>query len=227
VIYLSGCTSASYEQAIIGLGCGLMLRPGSYAAERVLPFETFAGDNGCCKVVGGVPCFDPAWTCAKWARMLGAIHDLRNVYDIFDPCRCLFAVVPDWPCNHRSTLKMFAHYAPILRSFRLPLAFAIQDGATVDTVPWSAFDVAFLAGSTSWKCGEEAYSFAIEARNRGKWVHMGRVNSWDRLDWASRIGCDSSDGTFMKHGKPDEMVARLKVWLDNNSPRLTQQGAQA
>jgi hypothetical protein len=31
----------------------------------------------------------------------------------------------------------------------------------------------------------------------------------------------------MKHGKPDEMVARLKVWLDNNSPRLTQQGAQA
>ena len=54
---------------------------------------------------------------------------------------------------------------------------------------------------------------------------MGRVNSWDRLDWASTMGCDSSDGTFMRHGKPEDMVARLKVWLDKNEPRLTQKAA--
>ena len=29
----------------------------------------------------------------------------------------------------------------------------------------------------------------------------------------------------MKHGKPDDMVARLKVWLDNNSPRLFQKAS--
>jgi hypothetical protein len=134
--------------------------------------------------------------------------------------------VPDRPYSHDLTMDRWHTYAPAVRArSQAPLAFAIQDGATVDTVPWDEFEVAFLAGSTGWKCGEPAYEMALAARSRDKWVHMGRVNSWDRLDWASRIGCDSADGTFMKHGAPADMVARMKVWLDSNAPRLTQKGA--
>lgn len=222
MIYLSGCTSPSYEDDIIDLGVGLLLQPGSYTPARALPFPAFAADNGCCKIVDGSPTLNVSWSVARWARMLGAIFELGP-----DRRRCLFALTPDWPCNHTFTLEMFRTYSPIVRGFGLPVAFAIQDGAEIPTVPWDDFDVAFLAGTTEWKCGHDAADFAIEARNRGKWVHMGRVNSWDRLDWASRIGCDSADGTFMKHGKPEEMVARMAEWLAKNAPRLTQRGAVA
>lgn len=221
MIYLSGCSAPRYERAIIDLGIGLLIQPGSYKAERVRPFAAWAADNGCCTIIDGIPSRNPEWSCAKWARMLGALWDLSAE----DRGRCLFVLAPDYPCDHDATLAEFQLYLPILRGFGFPIAFAIQNGATVDTVPWDDFDVAFLAGDTEWKCGPPAYEMAVEARNRGKWVHMGRVNSWDRLDWASTIGCDSSDGTFMKHGKPEDMTERLAVWLANNSPRLTQMGA--
>lgn len=211
MIYLSGCTAPSYEQAIINMGVGLLIQPKTYAPKRVLPFGTWAADNGC------YPPENP-WSCAKWARMLGAIEDAQLSWP-------LFCLVPDRPFDHEGTLRRWERYAPVVVAFGYPTAFAIQDGATVETVPWDQLDVAFLAGTTGWKCGEPAYEMALEARNRDKWVHMGRVNSWERLDWASRIGCDSADGTFMKHGKPEDMVARLRVWLDSNSPRLTQKAA--
>jgi hypothetical protein len=216
VIYLSGCTGPRYEQAIIDMGVGLLIQPSSYAVERVRPFPCWAADNGCYPP-------DPDWSPRKWLSMLGAIHDARLEGDPL----CRFVLCPDMPFDHDATLRRWERWHWMISDFGLPVAFAVQDGATIDSIPWDWLDVAFLAGSTEWKCGEDAYNLAVEARNRGKWVHMGRVNSWDRLDWASRIGCDSSDGTFMKHGKPEEMTARLKVWLDSNEPRLTQMGAQA
>lgn len=140
--------------------------------------------------------------------------------------RCLFALVPDWPFSHERTMFRFRKYADVIRAFRLPVAFAIQDGATDATVPWEDFDVVFLAGTTEWKLSREAMNFAYRARARGKALHMGRVNSGDRLvNWASYIGCDSVDGTFMKHGSPADMVARLKSFLDADAPRLTQMAA--
>ncbi len=214
-MYLSGCTSPSYEQAIIDLGVGLLIQPGSYMAERVKPFACWAADNACYPP-------DESWSPAKWLRMLGTIDDL----DEETKAKCLYLLAPDMPCDHQKTVERFRKWLPALRVLGLPVAFAIQDGATVDTVPWDEFEVAFLAGSTEWKTGEEAYIMATEARRRGKWVHMGRVNSWERLDWASTIGCDSADGTFIKHGKPAMMVERIAVWLANDAPRLTQMEAQ-
>lgn len=217
MIYLSGVTSPSYEQRLTDLGVGLLIQPGSYAAPRVEPFGAWAADNACAAVVDGEVTRNPAWSCAKWARMLGAIRELSFGAQI----KCLFALVPDWPLDHHRTVYEFMEYESIVRGFGLPIAFAIQDGADVETVPWDDFEVAFLAGSTEWKTGEQAYVMATEARRREKWIHMGRVNSWDRLDWASRIGCDSADGTFLKHGKPEEMVDRLANWLAKDAPRLT------
>ena len=150
--YLSGCTSPRYEQAIIDLGVGLLIQPGSYKAERVRPFEVWAMDNGCATVEKGEVIFNPKWTCAKWARMLGAANDVGATAE-----QPLFALVPDAPCNHNLTLAMFRGYAPIVRKFEFPVAFAIQNGATPETVPWVDFDVAFLGGDTAWKCGQPAW----------------------------------------------------------------------
>ena len=219
--YLSGCTSPRYEQALIDRGdVGLLIQPGSYAASRILPFPYWAADNACYP-----PDDDPKrkepWRAATWCRMIGALHDLGP----FVP-PCLFILVPDWPFDHDRTLERWDRWRTVAEVLDQPLAFAIQDGATVDNVPWDEFHVAFLAGTTEWKCGYGAYEMAVEARKRGRWIHMGRVQP-GRIDWASMIGCDSADGTFMKHGEPGEMLVRLSAALDRNQPRLSQSMASA
>lgn len=71
----------------------------------------------------------------------------------------------------------------------------------------------FVGGSTGYKLSEAAYAFAAEARSRGKWVHMGRVNSLQRLRAARLSLFYSVDGTYLKHG-PDVLLPRLYGWLD-------------
>ncbi|MDA8287768.1 MAG: hypothetical protein M0014_04795 [Actinomycetota bacterium] len=214
MVYLSGCTAPRYQDALIDLGVGLLIQPNSYAPHKTAPFVRWAADNGCFPP-------DDHWSPTKWLRMLGEIDAL----DEETKTRCLFVLVPDMPFDHAETCHRWERWSPVAYAFGLPLAFAIQDGATLRNVPWGEFDVAFLAGTTEWKMSEEAYSLAAAARDRGKWVHMGRVNSWKRLDWASTIGCDSSDGTFTRFGKPEEMVSRIAAWLANDQGRLTQRHA--
>lgn len=196
---------------MIGLGVGLLIQPNSYPPRRVEPFDTWAADNGCYPP-------DRPWSIAKWMRMLGGMMELAPEVQ----ARCLYCLVPDVPFSHERTLERFERFHDFVGDAGFPPAFAIQDGATVDSVPWDHFDVAFLAGSTEWKVGDEAHQMAEYAACAGKRAHMGRVNSWKRLDWASLIGCHSSDGTFMRHGPPAEMLGRIDAWLRRNQPRLAQ-----
>ncbi len=64
-----------------------------------------------------------------------------------------------------------------------------------------------------WKTGEVARAITDEARRRGVWVHMGRVNSWARLRYARQTGCDSADGTYLAFG-PSKNLPKLLRWLD-------------
>ena len=56
---------------------------------------------------------------------------------------------------------------------------------------------------------------------RGKWVHMGRVNSTRRIRYAASIGCDSVDGTkwvrwrdrYLTDGRGD-VAAAVQLRLD-------------
>ena len=52
-----------------------------------------------------------------------------------------------------------------------------------------------------------------EARLLGKWVHVGRVNSWRRIHHAAIWGADSVDGTYLAFG-PRANGARLTRWLE-------------
>jgi hypothetical protein len=67
---------------------------------------------------------------------------------------------------------------------------------------------------TEWKTGPDAQALVAEAKRRGKWVHMGRVNSQKRYEYARAIGCDSVDGTFLV-ADAESNLPRLLGWLNN------------
>ena len=126
---------------------------------------------------------------------------------------CLFVTAPDVVGNARATLALSAPMYARIRALGYKVALVAQDGLESLTVPWQDFDALFIGGSTGWKLSEAAASLVHEAKRRGKWVHMGRVNSLRRLRFAQSIGCDSADGTFLKYG-PDVNRERMERWFE-------------
>lgn len=120
-----------------------------------------------------------------WARMLDKIAGVPG---------CLFAVAPDVVGDAHSTAEMFSRYAPMIRDAALPVAWVAQDGATPADIPTEAAAV-FIGGSDSYKLGAEARRVVQDAKRRGIWVHVGRVNTYRRLRYCQSIGADSVDGT--------------------------------
>jgi hypothetical protein len=126
--------------------------------------------------------------------------------------RCAFAVAPDVPFDATGTLAKSRPWLARIRSLGIPAALAAQDGIETLDVPWDEFDVLFIGGTTEWKLGRHARTLIREARLRGKPVHMGRVNSAQRLRYAEHIGCDSVDGTYIAFG-PDLNLPDVLAWL--------------
>ncbi len=91
-------------------------------------------------------------------------------------------------------------------------------------MPWHLCDAAFIGGSTAWKLGPAAADLAAQARARGLWVHMGRVNSLRRLRHAASIGCHSADGTHLAYA-PDRNLPTLLGWLRTVSQETPEQTA--
>lgn len=112
---------------------------------------------------------------------------------------CLFATAPDVVGDAAATLELSAPMFAPIRQLGYRVAFVAQDGLESLPVPWDDFDALFIGGTTDWKLGDAAARIAREAKARGKWVHMGRVNSLRRMRYAETIGCDSADGTTLKH----------------------------
>lgn len=124
---------------------------------------------------------------------------------------CLFATAPDVVGDAAATLALSGPMFAPIRMLGYPVALVAQDGLEDLAVPWDDFDVLFIGGSTAWKLGPAAADIAGEARRRGKWVHMGRVNSLRRMRYAESIGCDSADGTVLKH----DPLRRPDLWAEH------------
>lgn len=127
---------------------------------------------------------------------------------------CIFAVAPDVVGDAEATIADSLPWLPRIRSLGYPAALVAQDGMERVEVPWDEFDALFIGGSTEWKLSRHARTLVGEAKARGKWVHMGRVNSRRRILYAAQIGCDSADGTFLAFG-PDVNLPRVMDWLDH------------
>lgn len=128
------------------------------------------------------------------------------------PRNALFATAPDVLGDHAATVR---RSVPILRQIRsegLPAAFVAQDGWSDGNTPWDEFDVMFIGGSTDFKF-RGGRAAVTAAKQRGKRVHMGRVNSYQRLRAAASIGCDTCDGTFLVFA-PDNNWPRFLRWME-------------
>lgn len=125
---------------------------------------------------------------------------------------CRFAAAPDVVGDAVATLARSAPMLPRIRALGFPVALVAQNGLERLPVPWNDIDALFIGGDTAWKLGPAAAALVAEAKSRGKWVHMGRVNSGRRLRYAADIGCDSADGTFLAFA-PDLNLPRMRRWL--------------
>lgn len=135
----------------------------------------------------------------RWMAMCEGLRAARRLRFVAAPDAV--ELTPRGPRGSwEGTLWLFRRFAPWLRSRGLPVAIVSQDGAIVETVPWDAIDALFVGGSDAHKCGPEAAYLIAAAKRRGKWVHVGRVNSKKRIDsfrtlgWLDGFQPDSFDG---------------------------------
>lgn len=120
-----------------------------------------------------------------------------------------WVVVPDVVADREATLASWERWAPELRAYGWPLAFAVQDGMTQADVPPDA-DVIFVGGTTEWK-----WATAWDWCNNNPRVHVGRVNSY-RLLWNCHdAGAESCDGTGWFRGD-QEQLAGLERYLEES-----------
>lgn len=187
MIYLSGGIPRDLPREI-----GLMLT--QHKANKPQPDQMWAADNGCFTQ-------PEAYSDEAYLGWLAKMLPYR--------AQCLFATAPDVVGDAVLTLKRSLPVLHKIRDAGYPAALIGQDGMTPDDVPWSMVDCIFLGGTTEWKLSESAAALARAAKQRGLWVHMGRVNSTRRMLIAKRMGCDSVDGTALVF-RPTQRLADIQ-----------------
>ena len=122
---------------------------------------------------------------------------------------CRFVSVPDVVGDAWLTLRAYwEEYASLVWRWQLPPAHVLQDGIEdVGDVPWGSCAAIFLGGSDTFRRSELVRAICAHAGERGRWLHIGRVNSETGLRWAAGLGADSVDGTGWA------------VWRNTNLPR--------
>jgi len=222
LIYLANPCSPSVRQAMRGGLLGMIDTPAQ--GNTLEPGTTWCADNGC--FGAGYP-GDLRWL--EWLQNHPGDREL-----------CLFATAPDVVGDHAATWERSRPWLPLIREAGCPAALVAQNGMTVHNWShWAEIDCLFLGGSmeclpcgyvrpsddretrccpvcgrtlTEWKLGAAARALVAEANAHGVWVHMGRVNSSKRLQYAMAIGCDSADGTYLTFGA-DKNLPTLLGWL--------------
>jgi hypothetical protein len=194
VLYLANPSTPEVRAAMdtSTIGCIITPKQGNRRPAGVV----WCADNGC--FGKGYPGDD------EWFGWLQRNADHAST--------CLFAVAPDVVGDAAATYARSLPWLPQIRELGYPAAYVAQDGQETFTPPWDEFDVLLIGGTTDWKLGRHARHLATEAKARGKWVHMGRVNSERRYRYAHAIGCDSADGTYITFG-PDTNLPKVQTWI--------------
>lgn len=193
MLYLTGSLPARPDlfRALETSGhVGALLTPRNHYPSKPLERWHRAADNGC---------FSSDWDAGEWRDWIVSVD--RSV---------LFATVPDVVADAAGTRRRWDEFVSHVADFRR--AYVLQDGQRSDAVPWDELHAVFIGGTTDYKLSADARRLVTEATERGKWVHMGRVNSLRRLRIAASWGCDSVDGTFLAFG-PDVNTPTLLRWM--------------
>lgn len=192
MILVSGATATVRRYAGTGK-VGALLRPGNGNRPGDIPW---AADNGAFKGFD-----EPAFR-----KLLGWAEGAPG---------CLWVTSPDVVADRDQTLALFGQWEPELHRRGLPVALVSQDGLGPRDVPWDSIECLFLGGTDGHKLGGEAILLSREAKRRGKLLHMGRVNSVERLRFAHDLFVDTFDGTQFSMF-PDTWIP----WLLERMPRI-------
>lgn len=171
---------------------GRFVTPRVFYASSFPDNALWAADNDCFN--------DENFNPGKFIKMLKDLSPIRS--------RCLFATCPDVVGDAIATLARFQHWRKSIAGLGYPVAFVGQDGLENLDVPWEDFDVFFIGGTTEWKLSQSAVKLAREAKRRGKWMHVGRINSKVRYTFCHKIGADSVDGNTFGFG-PDIAIRKF------------------
>lgn len=246
--YLTGCHGELVASVAHEHGVGLLVQPGNRYHRQVHKYPFWAGDNGAFTTAEG------GFSAERFRAMLQQpeLHAAKAT--------CLFVAAPDRITveadgtvrgDAAGTLDQFREWALEIRAAGFPVALVAQNGLEdllwrmVREDLWALVDVLFLGGGPDpalvtpenrdgeWKLSPGARRCVFAAKMRGKLVHMGRVNSYKRLQHGQTIlagaavnvdgermpgGCiDTADGTFLKFGMKQN-VPRMLEWFGKLTP---------
>jgi hypothetical protein len=130
-----------------------------------------------------------------------------------------YVTIPDVVGDYEETIKLFDKWHPILKNEKLPLAFVLQDDMPISEIPFDKISSIFIGGGTEYKFSEDVVNIVKLAKEKNKWVHMGRVNSAKRITYANKIGCNSIDGTSFSMFPNTYILNALKLLDKLNSDK--------
>jgi hypothetical protein len=151
-----------------------------------------------------------------YERML---YDLRGL-------RPLFVTCPDEWKNTERTFELWQEWAPMILRYGLPPALCLQDGMTADDIPWGVVSALFLGGSDEYRATPEVHRIFRLARENHRRIHLhvGRISGMERIEWASRLGAHSVDGTkwarFRDVHLPNGALAAAAATRERTAPAL-------
>jgi|DEB0MinimDraft_6_1074348.scaffolds.fasta_scaffold66030_2 hypothetical protein len=142
---------------------------------------------------------------------------------------CLFFTLPDEVGSHKKTLELFKLWQLYLENelkFSQKLiikksGFVLQDGATIDTIPFDKISSIFLGGTTQFKMSLQALKILQKAKSLNKYIHIGRVNTISRAVKFHGLA-DSIDGSGLSKYKfmQERMVLLLKELEKTNQMKI-------
>jgi hypothetical protein len=196
VLYFANPNSPAARTAMAAGLLGLIDTPhqrNTTAAELLHEHGVaWCADNGA---------FSDRWQADHWWTWLAGVARYAPT--------CRFAVAPDVVGDAAATEVAAGPWLEPIRELGYPVAYVAQNG--LRSLPWDDFDVLFLGGDDAFKLGPEARAWTRRAVDRGKPVHMGRVNSQKRFLYAHAIGCSSVDGTALTF-HPTDRLAEVLSW---------------
>lgn len=111
---------------------------------------------------------------------------------------CIYVTCPDVVGCAVRTLALFElRHKWIPKGW--PIALVAQNGLEDMEIPWSEFQCLFIGGDDEFKRSPFIMETAIEAKNKGKHVHLGRCQS-DRRHANWNGIADTADGSGISRG---------------------------
>jgi hypothetical protein len=120
-----------------------------------------------------------------------------------------------------TTRKVRATYSTAIGRLVTPrhypsLAETVAEGITL-AADNDGFGGVDFAAFDAYKLGVDVALIVAEARRRGLWVHVGRVNTVRRLRHAEALGANSVDGSGWARFR-DAMLPRYARWIEAGRP---------